>query len=143
MVKYLQNCVHTYMYTFIDIKHKKTIELPFSDLVSKYRTLSSGATLPLQNSLVNMQEIKNVIGLRKQPRNNPLGTIITKPSDKSFFVGTAWEDRVDNNQHDEDLTLFTEISTNCFEVERMTPADIQRRFPLWNGYHHGDKSYLK
>ena len=131
------------MYTFIYIKHKKTIELPKSDLVSHYRTLISGATLSIQNSLVNMEEIKSIVGLRSQPRNTSLGAILTKPSDKSFFVGTAWEDWGDNGQHDEDLTLFTEVSLNRFEVERIKPNEIKTRFPLWNGYHRGDKGYLK
>lgn len=131
------------MYTFIDIKHKKTVELLTSDLVIHYRTLASGATLPIQNSLANLQEIKSVIGLRDQSRNMSLGAILTKPSDKSFFVGTAWEDWDDNGRHDEDLTLFTEVSPNRFEIERMKPAEIKQRFPLWDGYHHGDKSYLK
>ena len=82
-------------------------------------------------------------GVRDQSRNTPLGMIITKPSNNSFFVGTAWEDWGDNGQHDEDLTLFTETSHDHFEFERMKPDDIKRRFPLWDSYHRGDKSYLK
>ncbi|OGG07908.1 hypothetical protein A2777_00695 [Candidatus Gottesmanbacteria bacterium RIFCSPHIGHO2_01_FULL_40_15] len=131
------------MYTFIDIKHKKSIELLSSDLVSSYRTMASGATLPMQSAMVNLQEINSLVGLRNQSRNTALGIIITKPSDKSFFVGTAWEDWSDNGQHDEDLALFTEVSNDRFEIERLKPDDIRTRFPLWDGYHHGDKSFLK
>jgi|GEM_PF-6128279 len=131
------------MYTFIDIKHKKKIELPTFDLIPQYQTLASGATLATQSSMANLEEIETVIGLRDPTRNTSLGIILTKPTNNSFFVGTAWEDWGDNGQHDEDLTLFTEVSPDIFEVERMKPANIKKRFPLWDGYHHGDKSYLK
>lgn len=131
------------MYTFVDIKHKKKKELLTFDLIQQYRTLASGATLPTQSAMANLQDIENVVGLRDQSRNTSLGIILTKPTDRSFFVGTAWEDWGDNGQHDEDLTLFTEVSPDFFEVERMKPTDIKKRFPLWDGYHHGDKSYLK
>lgn len=132
------------MLDFVDIKKNKTVTLQTSDLVNFYRTMSSGATLPLQSALANLQEMTSIVGgVRDQSRNTPLGMIITKPSDNSFFVGTAWEDWGDNGQHDEDLTLFMETSHDHFEFERMKPDDIKRRFPLWDGYHRGDKSYLK
>lgn len=131
------------MYTIRDCKKHKTLKLLNFEPISFFKTMSSGATLSLKNSLVNMQEIKDVVGLREQSRNNPLGIIITKPSEKSFFLGTAWEDMCDNGQHDEDLTLFTEVALNNFELERMNLNDIKKKFPQWKGYHHGDKSYLK
>lgn len=131
------------MYTFVDIKHKKKIELSTFDLIPQYRTLASGATLPTQSAMANLKDIENVVGLRDQSRNTSLGIILTKPTKNSFFVGTAWEDWGDNGQHDEDLTLFTEVLLDHFEVERMKPTDIKKRFPLWDGYHHGNKSYLK
>lgn len=132
------------MYSFEDKKRKKTIQLSQSSIIEYSRTLASGATLPLPQYTEGLNEIGQIFGgYRKPPRNSYLGLIITKPFDDIFFVGSAWEDHGDNDQHDEDLLLFLETSPNIFEVERLKQSEVKKRFPAWDGYHHGDKSYLE
>lgn len=131
------------MYRFVDTKKKKIIELSNSFIVTSYRSMSSGATLSIPTKFVDWNEIKNVIGMRNTKTNNPLGVSITKPSNKSFFVGTAWEDLTDNGAHDEDIALFEEVKLDHFTLTKMKPTNIKKLFPAWDKYHHGDKTHLK
>lgn len=132
------------MFLFTDKKHKKTIELSQSVLVNYSRALASGATLSFPQFAAGLSEVEQILGgFRQKPRNDYLGMVLTKPSNDSFFVGTTWIDHGDNEQRDEDLILFQEISPNNFNVERLRKSQVEKKFPSWSGYHHGDKLYLE
>lgn len=131
------------MLRFIDDKKNKSFELPVSFMVDKYRSLTSGATVAIMSPQVNWQEVRRIIGVRQSPRNTPMGIVITKPSNTSFFAETVWEDTGSQGQHDGDITLFKEISPQEFSFRRFNPAEIKKLYPAWYPYHHEDKSYLK
>lgn len=131
------------MTKFIDEKKNEIIDVANSGLISHFRSLASGATLPLPYKLVDWSEIEQVVGLRQPPRNTGIGIVMTKPNDSSFFLETVWEDHADNNQHDGDITLFTEQSPETFNFVRMKIEEMKKKYPAWHGYHHGNKDYLK
>lgn len=131
------------MIKFYNVKKRKDIELTNSSIVSGYRSLVSGATLSIMSPNVNWQEIKSVIGLRETTRNLPMGIVITKPSNKSFFVETVWKDLKDKGQFDGDIILFAAKKQNWFSYIRLTPNEVKKQYPAWHPYHHEDKSYLE
>lgn len=129
--------------TYIDVKKNTEIKIDNSYILSKTSALSSGTTLAQLKTDIDWQEIKSVTGIRDVSRNNPLGLIFTKPNQKQFFIETAWEDTGDNGQADGDMFLFTAVSKDIFELEKLKPKDIKKSFPAWHPYHHEPKDYLK
>lgn len=76
------------MYSFEDKKHKIITQLQSSVLVDHARTLASGATLPLPQSVEGLNEIGQILGGHRQPpRNSYIGLTVTKPSETLFLSG--------------------------------------------------------
>lgn len=131
------------MLKFTDEKRNKSTDLATSFMVDTYRALASGATLAIMSPQVNWQEVRTIIGIRQYPRNIPMGVVITKPTNTSFFTETVWEDTKSHGQHDGDITLFKEVAPQEFSFRRFKPPEIKKLYPPWHPYHHEDKSYLK
>lgn len=130
------------MTIYIDLKKKTELKIDNSYILSKASALSSGATLTQLKNEIDWQEIKSVIGIRNTSRNNPLGLVFTKPNQKQFLVETIWEDTGDGGQTDGDMFLFTSTLKDIFELEKLKPNDVKKRFPAWHPYHHESKDYL-
>lgn len=131
------------MLKFTDEKKNKPIHVPTSFMVDTYRALVSGATCAIMSPQVNWQEVKTIIGIRQFPRNIPMGVVITKPTNTSFFAETVWEDTASQDPADGDITFFTEIAPQEFSFKRWKPDAIKKHYLAWHPYHHEDKSYLK
>jgi hypothetical protein len=79
------------------------------------------------------------IGRRREPRNQYLGLVVTRPEPNTFVLGLNYFDAVDDGDNED----MYRLDTTTFEVTPYMRGSFERNYPEYAGHHWAAKPYLR